>query len=93
MSLRSKFLAAVRVLVPEFDTYLPYFSARLPISCNIGQNFMCVKCMNLPNSTSEMSLRISVELSIFEGKKNMNFQAKSIMKTCRIDDVISDTVL
>jgi len=93
-SLRGKFLAAVIVEVPEFDTFLPYFSSGFDISSNIRRNLMPLKCMNLPNSTRKISLSISVELSICEGKKNVNFQSKSVMKTCRInDDVISDTVL
>lgn len=93
-SLRGKILAAVRVVVPEFDTYLLCFSVSLAISNNIRQNLTSVKCMNFPNGTRKLSLSNSVELSICEGKKNVNFQSKNIMKTCRIDDdVISDTVL
>jgi hypothetical protein len=94
MSLRGKLLAAVGVVVPEFDTYLLCFSARLAVSNNIRWNLMSVKCMNLLNSTRKISLNISVESSICEEKKNVNFQSKCIMKTCRTDDdVISDTAL
>jgi hypothetical protein len=93
-SLSGKILAAVRVVFPEFDTYLPFFSTRLAISSNIRLHLMAFKRMNLPNSTIKISLSISGEHSVCEGKKNVNFQSKSIMKTCRIDDdVISDTVL
>ena len=50
--------------------------------------------MNIKKNTIKISLIISVEISICEGKKYVNFQSKSIMKTCRIDDdVIFDTVL
>jgi hypothetical protein len=61
-SLRGKFLAAVIVVVPQFDTYLPYFSAMLPIGSNIRQILMSVKCKNLPHSTRKILLSISVEL-------------------------------
>ena len=89
-SLRGKFLSALRVVVPEFDTCLPYFRARLAMSSNIRRNLMSVECMK----NRKISLSISVQLSTCEGKKKENFQPKSIMKTCRIyDDAISDTVL
>lgn len=89
-SLRGKFLSAMGVVVPEFDTNLPYFSARLVTSGNIRRKLMSVECMK--NRT--ISLSIFVRISTCEGKKKVKFQPKSVMKTCRIDDdFISDTVL
>jgi hypothetical protein len=66
----------MRVAVPEFDTYLPYFSARLTTSSNIRRNLMSVECMKLSNSTRKISLSISVELSVCEGKKKSELSVK-----------------
>jgi len=65
MSLRGKFLSAITVVVPEFDTYLPYFSAKLAISSNIRRVLMSVGYIK----NIKISLNFSVELSTCEGKK------------------------